>query len=58
MYFNKTTDKWYIEGHSITVRIEGGVFSGIPNKEQLTSWGFEEYVEPQDENNNYIEDNN
>lgn len=30
----------------MTRRVENGVFSGIPSVEQLTAWGFEEWVEP------------
>lgn len=45
-YYNPTTKEWYFEGNSITKRIDNGVFSGIPTKEQLLSWGFEEYIEP------------
>ena len=45
-YYNSTTKEWYTEGTSITRKIEGGVFSGIPSVEQLESWGFEEYIEP------------
>ena len=35
-----------MEGTSMTRKIEGGVFSGIPSEEQLTEWGFVEWVEP------------
>lgn len=45
-YYNSTTNEWYTEGTSLTRKIESGVFSGIPTMEQLTEWGFEEYVEP------------
>ena len=45
-YYNSTTKEWYTEGNSITRKIDGGVFSGIPSVEQLESWGFEEWVEP------------
>lgn len=45
-YYNSTTKEWYIEGTSITRKIDNGVFSGIPSVEQLTSWGFEEWHEP------------
>lgn len=45
-YYNSTTNEWYTEGTSLTRKIENGVFSGIPTMEQLTEWGFEEYVEP------------
>ena len=46
-YYNSTTKEWYTEGSSITRKIEGGVFSGIPSVEQLESWGFEEWHEPE-----------
>ena len=45
-YYNTTTKEWYTEGPSMTRKIENGVFSGIPSVELLTSWGFEEWVEP------------
>lgn len=45
-YYNNTTKEWYTEGQSLTRKIDNGVFSGIPTVEQLTSWGFEEWVEP------------
>ena len=45
-YYNSTTKGWYAEGQSLTRNIPNGVFSGIPSVEQLTEWGFEEWVEP------------
>lgn len=45
-YYNQTTKEWYTEGNSITKNISNGVFSGIPSEQQLTEWGFEEYIEP------------
>jgi hypothetical protein len=45
-YYNETTKEWYTEGQSMTRRIENGVFAGVPTEEQLTEWGFEEYVAP------------
>ena len=45
-YYNPTTKEWYTEGNSITKYIDGSLFSGIPSVEQLTAWGFEEYIEP------------
>jgi hypothetical protein len=45
-WYNSTTKEWYIEGNSITKNISNGVFSGIPSVEQLTKWGFVEWVEP------------
>lgn len=46
IYYNATTDEWYTEGTVVTRRITNGVFSGIPTVEQLTEWGFTEYVPP------------
>ena len=46
-YYNATTHEWYTEGNSITKNISNGVFSGIPSVEQLESWGYEEWVEPE-----------
>lgn len=45
-YYNATTKEWYNEGQSLTKRVENGVFTGIPSEEQLTQWGFVEWVEP------------
>ena len=45
-YYNSTTHEWYTEGTSITKNIPNGVFNGIPTVEQLTEWGYEEYIEP------------
>lgn len=45
-YYNSTTEEWYYEGQSMTRKIENGLFAGIPTVEQLTEWGFTEYVEP------------
>lgn len=46
-YYNPTTQKWYTEGQSITRKLDNGaLFSGVPSVEQLTAWGYEEYVEP------------
>ena len=46
-YYNEATQEWYIEGQSLTRRIENGMFSGIPSVEQLLSWGFVEWTEPE-----------
>ena len=46
-YYNSTTQEWYTEGSSMTRKVDGGVFSGIPSVEQLTEWGFVEWVEPE-----------
>lgn len=45
-YYNSTTKEWYNEGQSLTKRVENGVFTGIPSVEQLTAWGFVEWIEP------------
>ena len=45
-YYNSTTKEWYTEGQSMTRRVDNGVFSGIPSEEQLTQWGFVEWIEP------------
>ena len=45
-YYNTTTKEWYTEGQSMTRRVDNGIFSGIPSVEQLTQWGFVEWVEP------------
>lgn len=44
-YINKHTGKKYYGG-SITIKYNGIVFSGIPTQEQLTEWGFVEYIPP------------
>lgn len=45
-YYNSNTKEWYIEGQAITRKVDNGVFSGIPSVEQLTAWGFVEWIEP------------
>ena len=45
-YYNSSTKEWYTEGNSLTRRVNGALFSGIPSIEQLTDWGFREWVEP------------
>lgn len=45
-YYNETTKEWYTEGQSLTRRVNGTLFSGVPSIEQLTAWGFVEWVEP------------
>lgn len=45
-YYNSTTQEWYNEGDNITRKIENGVFTGIPSVEQLTEWGFVEWITP------------
>ena len=39
-YYNSTTHEWYTEGNSLTRRVNGALFSGVPSVEQLTDWGF------------------
>ena len=46
-YYNSTTKEWYTEGNSLTRRVNGALFSGVPSLEQLTAWGFVEWVEPE-----------
>jgi hypothetical protein len=45
-YYNSETKEWYTEGNSLTRRVNGALFSGVPSEEQLTDWGFVEWVEP------------
>ena len=46
-YYNEKTDEYYYEGRSITRRLDNGyLFAGVPTAEQLTEWGFEEWIEP------------
>lgn len=45
-YYNETTGEWYNEGQTMTHSTENSLFSGIPTEEQLSGWGFEEWVEP------------
>jgi len=46
-YYNESEDKWYTEGQSMTRRIDKStIWSGVPTLEQLTEWGYEEYIEP------------
>ena len=46
-YYNKKTDEYYYEGRSITRRLDNGyLFAGVPTEEQLSEWGFEEWIEP------------
>lgn len=46
-HYNETTREWYTEGNSLTRRVNGTLFSGVPSEEQLTQWGFVEWVEPE-----------
>ena len=48
-YYNKTTNKFYREGDSLTIKIDNKLFLGIPSEEQLKEFGFEEYIEPEPE---------
>lgn len=46
-YINHTTQEWYTEGQVMTRRLDNGtLFSGVPSEEQLTEWGFVEWVQP------------
>lgn len=45
-YYNETTKEWYTEGQSMTRKVDGALFSGIPSEELLFSWGFREWIEP------------
>ena len=46
-YYNDTTKEWYIEGRTMTHSTKDSLFSGVPTIEQLTEWGYEEWVEPE-----------
>lgn len=43
-YYNSNTNEWYTEGQSLTKKTGNTLFSGVPTKEQLKEWGFEEYI--------------
>ena len=45
-YYNSNTNEWYTEGQSITHNENGTLTSGVPSVEQLTEWGYEEWIEP------------
>lgn len=45
-WINNETGKMYYAG-SITIIHNGVLFSGIPSVEQLTDWGFVEYIPPE-----------
>jgi hypothetical protein len=45
-WINNETGKMYYAG-SITIIHNGVLFSGIPTEEQLTEWGFVEYIPPE-----------
>ena len=45
-YYNATTHEWYTEGQTMTRTVNGVLFSGVPSVNQLTAWGFVEWVEP------------
>lgn len=44
IYKNTTTNETYYEGQTLTIKTGNTLFSGIPSEEQLSKWGFEEYV--------------
>lgn len=45
-YYNKTTGKYYDEGHALTWEKDGVLFSGIPSAEQLAEQGYVPYTPP------------
>lgn len=46
-YYNNVTKDYYYGG-SMTRRLDNGtLFSGVPSKEQLKEWGYEEVEEPE-----------
>lgn len=46
-YKNKETNQIYVEGGTLTWQIdESTLWSGVPTKEQLSEWGFEEITSP------------
>ena len=53
-YFNEATNRWYYEGQSLTVNVNGTLWSGIPNEEKLAELGYEEYVAPVVESEPYV----
>jgi hypothetical protein len=47
-YYNETTGEWYTEGQTMTRQLaDGQLFVGIPTEQQLYSWGFAVYEEPE-----------
>lgn len=54
-YYNQAEDLWYTEGQSITKATRNELFSGIPTTQQLTAWGYVEYVEPEPTEQEIIE---
>lgn len=46
IWINENTGQKYYGG-SMTVIQNGVLFSGIPSVEQLTEWGFVEYIPPE-----------
>ena len=53
-YYNESEKKWYVEGSVITRKTDGHtLWGGVPTEEQLTEWGFVEYVEPEVEETVY-----
>lgn len=46
-YYNESENKWYNEGASMMRQLTpSSVWMGIPTSEQLTEWGYVEYVPP------------
>lgn len=49
-YYNNSLNRYYTEGQTLTFKVnESTLFSGVPTEEQLLSWGFVEYIEPEPE---------
>lgn len=49
-YYNNNLNRYYTKGQTLTFKVnESTLFSGVPTEEQLTDWGWEEYVEPEPE---------
>ena len=46
-YYNTDTKHHYYEGDSLTLQVNGVLFSGIPTEQQLIDWGYTEYEEAQ-----------
>lgn len=52
-YYNASERRWYNAGRGITRRIDAHtIFSGVPSEEQLQEWGYELYVEQEQNESN------